>query len=82
MYNLQVRYDARNSFGGKAKVDEKDGKITLISYTTEVCVIENGKARVIGFFSKTTTRHIREFLKQNGFKAESVQQIKRDYQEA
>jgi hypothetical protein len=36
-------------------------------------------AEVYGTYSSTTLRHIKEFLKQNGFKAESSKQIMADY---
>lgn len=55
---------------------------TLVSYTTEVATIAGGKARVRGVYSNTTLRHIKEFLKQNGFKAENSKQIMADYSEA
>lgn len=52
---------------------------TLISYSTEVATIANGVARVRGTYSNTTLRHIKEFLKQEGFKAENSKQIMADY---
>ena len=36
-------------------------------------------AEVYGTYSATTLRHIKEFLKQNGFKADSKSQIEKDY---
>ena len=71
--------DSQKSFYGKAKVREENGKQILTSYTTDVAEIENGKAKVFGLYSDTTTRHIKEFLKQNGFKAENSKQIMQDY---
>ena len=38
-----------------------------------------GKAYVVDTYSQTTLRHIKEFLKQNGFKADSKKQIMEDY---
>lgn len=78
-YELNCTYDSRKSFYGKARVREEDGKLILISYTTEVAYIENGKASVLGEWSGTTSRHIKEFLRQNGFKAENTKQILKDY---
>ena len=78
---LRTEHDARASFYGKAKVRQENNRITLISYTTEVAYIENGKAVVKGTYSNTTLRHIKEFLKQNGFKAETKTQILNDYKE-
>lgn len=53
--------------------------LTLISYNTEVATIAEGIARVRGTYSQTTLRHIKEFLLQNGFKAENSKQIMADY---
>jgi hypothetical protein len=78
-YELEPEYDRRKSFYGKAVVTEKNGKKVLTSYSTDVAEIENGKAKVHGTYSDTTLRHIKEFLKQNGFKAESSKQIMKDY---
>ena len=79
MYELNCNYDGRKSFYGKANVIEQDGKKILRSYSTNVCFIEDGKAKVNGTYSNTTLRHIKEFLKQNGFKADSQRQILKDY---
>lgn len=78
-YDLRTNYDTRQSFYGKARVEEENGILTLYSYNTKVAYIENGKAFVLGLWSGTTTRHIKEFLKQNGFKAENSKQILKDY---
>lgn len=82
-YDLQPRYDARASFYGKAKVAQyvANGKnvLELTSYTTHVATITDDKAEVYGTYSQTTLRHIKEFLLQNGFKAENSKQIMADY---
>lgn len=84
---LEARFDSRQSFYNKATVTEdKNGKY-LTSYNTVVARItdkNNGYkispyAEVYGTYSATTLRHIKEFLKQNGFKAESKSQIEKDY---
>lgn len=84
---LKTIYDNRKSFYNKATVTEdKNGKY-LTSYNTVVARItdkNNGYkiapyAEVYGTYSQTTLRHIKEFLKQNGFKAESKAQIEKDY---
>lgn len=80
-YQLEPRYDARSSFYGKAKISTGNNRTTLSSYGTDVAYIENGKAVVKGTYSDTTLRHIKEFLKQNGFKAENQAQILKDYKE-
>jgi len=77
--DLIPRYDSRISFYGKAKVREENEKLILISYQLEVAYIKNGRAFVLGMYSQTTTRHIIEFLKQNGFRAENGKQILSDY---
>lgn len=80
-YELHIRYDSRKSFYGKARVREEDGKTILRSYNTDVAYIKDGIAVVNGSYSQTTLRHIKEFLKQNGFKAETSKQILKDYDE-
>lgn len=79
IYELPARYDSRKSFYGKARVETMDGKKALYSYNTKVAEIEDGKAKVYGTYSQTTLRHIKEFLLQNGFKAENSKQIIKDY---
>jgi hypothetical protein len=76
---LQPRYDSRKSFYGKADVREENGRKILKSYATDVAEIRNGKAYVYETYSPTTLRHIKEFLLQNGFKAETSKQIMKDY---
>ena len=78
-YELSASYDSRKSFYGKANVIEENGIIQLKSYSTIVAEIENGKVKVYGTYSNTTLRHIKEFLKQHGFKADSSSQIMNDY---
>lgn len=87
-YELSPQYDSRQSFYGKARVEESDSTATLYSYNTKVVEIRKiaeDDVQVVLFnvpklFSKTTTRHIKEFLKQSGLQADSVAQIKRDYE--
>lgn len=76
---LKPSYNSQKSFYGKARVVSRDGRLILISYRTEVAYISNGKAHVNGLYSATTTRHIKDFLKQNGFRVESSKQIIQDY---
>lgn len=81
VYDLSTRYDDRASFYNKARIEETDETITLLSYNTVVCRIykKEQKAVIYGFYSNTTTRHIREFLKQNDFKATTKEQMSKDY---
>ncbi len=78
-YYLIPEYDTRASFYNKARVCLDSGIKTLYSYETKVCYIKDGVAVVLGVWSGTTTRHIKGFLKQNGFKAENKNQILKDY---
>lgn len=82
MFELTPRYDARKSFYGKARVEVDDTNpniLNLYSYNTRVAEIRFGKPKVFGTYSQTTLRHIKEFLKQHGFKAETGKQIMKDY---
>ncbi len=80
-YELSPRYDSRKSFYGKAHVDTGDNndKNKLWSYDTLVAEIKDGKPVVYGTYSATTLRHIKDWLKQNGFKADTAKQIMQDY---
>jgi len=73
-YELHPEYDSRQSFYGKALVEEKEnGEQVLYSYMTIVakCNPKEKTAKIYGGYeyenlTNTTLRHIREFLKQNG----------------
>ena len=84
-FRLNPRYDTRKSFYNKAvELYHDDGRIELRSYSTIVACITDSltapmTAEVYGWYSNTTGRHIKEFLKQHGFKAESKSQILKDY---
>ena len=64
---LSVRYDARQSFYGKAQVESKNGVTKLYSYNVLVAKI-NKKNNLVLFpswdYSSTTLRHVKEFIKQ------------------
>lgn len=88
LYELKPEYDGRASFYQKALVEVgEDGEKTLYSYLTPVAEVTEeltlecvkSVARVFGTYSATTLRHIKEFLKQEGFRAESLKQIRKDY---
>ena len=74
-------YDSAKSFYGKAKVIEIENDVFLMSYDTIVAFFNRDTkiAKVVGTFSPTTLRHIKEFLRQSGFKAETKKQIMKDY---
>ena len=82
---LKPQFDSKKSFYDKATTrTEKNGQIILKSYNTDVAWLwmQNNKAKlpiVRGYYSRTTLRHIKEFLKQHGFKADSKKQILEDY---
>ncbi len=79
-YTLDCRYDARNSFYGKARVFVLKNNIkALVSYDTPVCLIEDDTAYIEDVYTQTTLRHIKEFLNQNGFNAETKKQIIKEY---
>lgn len=85
-YDLKPQYDPRKSFYGKAWVDDKgNGTKVLYSYRTPVVRIEDGKVTLLrkGYLgwssSPTTLRHVKDFLKQNGFEAGSVNDIAKMY---
>ena len=78
---LYPYYDSAKSFYGKAKVVEIENDVFLVSYDTIVAFFNRDAkvAQVYGTYSATTLRHIKEFLKQSGFKAETKKQIEKDY---
>lgn len=77
-------YDTAKSFYNKANIYTNDeGEILLMSYSTIVAKIQDGaitedgkpKAIVNDYYSKTTARHINEFLRQYGFPAMSKKEM-------
>ena len=56
--------------------------MSLLSYGTLVATIYDGQAKVYSTHSATTLRHIKDFLRQNGFRADTKSQIERDYVDA
>lgn len=82
IYGLEAQYDSRKSFGGKAQVEtDNAGTETLYSYNTPVVKIVKGEVTLLPKWdsSATTLRHVKEFLKQHDLKAESKEQIAKDY---
>ena len=89
-YELSPVFDSHKSFYGKARVhachypDTGEAFYWLISYGTVVAIVhtfaDGGKrARVTGVYSATTLRHIREFLRQQGFDPGTKSDIVRDF---
>lgn len=81
IYDLETRFDPRQSFYRKARVDTgvDDNENKLYSYDTLVAEMIDGKPVVYNVQSGTTLRHVKEWLRQNGFKAETKSQVIRDY---
>lgn len=85
MEDLQCRYDARQSFYGKAKVETTKNTYELTqdlySYGTLVASIiwhfEKGIRKYVyyGKYSQTTTRHQKEFFKQNGLSDKEIKEL-------
>jgi hypothetical protein len=75
---LNPIFDGAKSFYGKAFVTSCAGRLKLWSYGTLVAEIDtsNHSAHVYNIASRTTLRHIREFLLQHGFEAANMKQIK------
>ena len=80
-FDLDTRFDARQSFYGKAKVIIDGDKTILRSYDTAVAIIDSdGKLKVRGKYSQTTTRHTKEFARQYGFNVtKGIEQYIVDY---
>ena len=87
VYDVSPEFDSRKSFYDKAKVDVRpDGTQILYSYGTPVCKIaKDGKVTLLkkGYLgwasSQTTLRHVKEFLKQNGKEAGSINDLRKMY---
>ena len=84
IFDLSCKYDSRLNFYGKARVEIKEydnfTALILYSYGTEVASIENYKNGLIqyyynGYFSQTTTRHQKEFFKQNGLSDKEIKDL-------
>lgn len=78
-------HDARKSFYHKAIVVQQHGRPDkLYSYGQLVATIDYTDSAVVTLmpiwdYSQTTVRHVKEFLKQNHFKADNTAQMRRDY---
>lgn len=89
MYELSCRYDARQSFYGKAIVKETHETQDLMDYTTlELYSYGTLVARItkneetclatceyLGKYSQTTTRHQKEFFKQYGLNDKEIKEL-------
>lgn len=81
IYEMKPIYDSAKSFYKKAIVETNNNIIKLISYNSIVATINlnTNKATVKNTYSQTTLRHIKEFLRQHRYKADSKKQILEDY---
>jgi hypothetical protein len=85
LYDLDCRYDTRASFYGKARVEEYEDEnartLHLLSYGTFVANIvyyKNKNKKVYEYFgrySQTTTRHQKEFFRQNGLSDKEIKEL-------
>ena len=76
---LEAIYANQKSFYKKAYTEQEKDIKNLYSYKTLVATIQGQECRVYGTYSPTTLRHIKEFLKQEGFTADTKKQIIKDY---
>ena len=80
MYDLNCCFDARQNFYGKARVEIfSDNSEILWSYSTPVACCVKSKIIVRGQYSQTTTRHIKEFIKQHNQSADNLKEILKLY---
>ncbi len=79
---LEPRFSSQQSFYGKALVKYGDNLKVLYSYLTPVAYVENGKQVITNddnLLSKTTMKHIHEFLNQYGFEDLPKQELIKKY---
>jgi len=76
---LKTVYDTAKSFYKKAYIIYEANRVKLKSYNTIIAYIEKDQAYINGIYSKTSTRHTKEFLKQFGFNVKNTIQILKDY---
>lgn len=79
MEELQPIYSNQKSFYGKAKIIREKDTIKLKSYDTIIAEIKNGKLHINGFYSATSTKHLTEFVRQNGFKTGTKKELEKMY---
>ena len=79
MIELRPIFSNQKSFYNKAQVEKTATGKRLYSYTLFVAEVNGKKASVYNLQSNSTLRHVKEFLKQEGLKAENKKQIMQDY---
>lgn len=83
MYDLECRFDSRQSFYGKAQVEVTTNKnvedYKLYSYGTLVARLTKiggiSTYYYFGKYSQTTTRHQKEFFKQQGLNDKEIEEL-------
>lgn len=86
-YELEARYDVRQSFYRKAyvEIDNDEHIISLLSYDTLVLVYDvgehNGYVKILDedYLTNTTLRHVKEFLKQFNLPTGTKQELIKMY---
>ena len=83
MFDLKSEYDSAKSFGGKAKIIEVKNRNltdlqlysynTLVARITTICGIKT--YHYFGKYSQTTTRHQKEFFRQNGLSEVEIAEL-------
>ena len=79
---LIPRYDSRQSFYGKATTEQDGNTLKLYSYNilaAEIVSRETSKEYIyMGKYSQTTTRHQKEFFKQNGLTDKEIKELMKE----
>ena len=78
---LKPVFDRSKSYFGKAEIKKEGNETILYSYGEKAVGIINSKVKLYYHwdYSQTTLVHTKEFLKQNGFYAETRKQIRSEY---
>ncbi len=79
MIELTPIFSDQKSFHGKAQIEKTATGKKLYSYNFFVAEVNGKKASVYNLQSDSTLRHVKEFLKQEGLKADNKKQIVADY---
>lgn len=76
---LIPQYDTRQSFYGKATTEQDGNTLKLYSYNTLVAEIVSRETSTeyiyMGKYSQTTSRHQKEFFKQNGLSDKEIKEL-------
>lgn len=59
-------------------IEEENGDMSLVSYTTLVAQINDGWLSVYGLYSKTTRKHIGAFMREIGCDYSTARQLVKD----